>query len=145
MVQSLVQRQLGTQQQWLQKSHYQLLIRLVISNSCTVAYYTSHKHAWINFIKHITNWNLLSLSQCKALPVLTLYPSCLHTTLASLLSQLLWHTVPHTPLMQISTLPALSRGPPAKRTVPVMQCWAAAFYIKKLCYWCTVIATIGNR
>ena len=29
--------------------------------------------------------------------------------------------------MQISTLPALSRGPLTKRTVPLVQRWAAAF------------------
>ena len=55
----------------------------------------------------------------------TLYPSCLHTTLASLLSQPLSHTVPHTPLMQISTLPALLTGPPTKRTVPLVQFWTS--------------------
>ena len=59
------------------------------------------------------------------LQLLTSYPSCLHTTLASLLSQPLSHTVPHTPLMQISTLPALSSGPSTKRSVSLVQFWAA--------------------
>ena len=36
-----------------------------------------------------------------------LYPSCLHTTVASLLSQPKWQTVPHLPSIQISTLPSL--------------------------------------
>ena len=59
------------------------------------------------------------------LPPLALYPSCLHTTLASLLSQKSSHTVPHTPLMQTSTLPALFTGPLTKRSVLLVQCWAA--------------------
>jgi len=59
------------------------------------------------------------------LPPLALYLSCLHTTLASLLSQKSSHTVPHTPLMQTSTLPALFTGPLTKRSVSLVQCWAA--------------------
>ena len=43
----------------------------------------------------------------------------------SLLSQPLSHTVPHTPLMQISTLPALSTGPSTKRRVSFVQFWTA--------------------
>ena len=38
-------------------------------------------------------------------PIELLYPSCLHTTVASLLSQLVSQTVPHLPSKQISTLP----------------------------------------
>ena len=50
------------------------------------------------------------------------YPSCLQTTRASRLSQLLPHTVPHTLSMQISTLPSrrLDRLP-AKRSWPSLQ------------------------
>ena len=52
-------------------------------------------------------------------------PSCLHTTLASLVSQLPLHTVPHTPLMQISTLPSLEDRPPTSRRAPLLQSWVA--------------------
>ena len=85
-------------------------------------------------LKNITIWctcliDPFTKRQLSNLPPseLTLYPSCLHTTLASLLSQLLYrpHTVPHTPLMQTSTLPAFSRDPLAKRIVPLVQCWTA--------------------
>ena len=55
----------------------------------------------------------------------TLYPSCVHTTLAALLSQEAPQTLPHTPWMQTSTLPALSTGPSTKRTVPLVQGWTA--------------------
>ena len=63
------------------------------------------------------------------LPLFTLYPICLHTTWASWLSKL--HTVPQTPLMQSSTLPALSTVPLIKRTVPLVQLWTAVQWI---CY-----------
>ena len=48
-------------------------------------------------------------------------PKLLQTTLASLESQLSSHTVPHTPLMQISTLPSLADWPPASWIVPWVQ------------------------
>jgi len=67
----------------------------------------------------------------KTLPVSTLYPSCLHTTLASLLSHRSSHTVPHTPLIQISTLPALFTGPPTKRSVWLVQRWATIWIENK--------------
>ena len=59
--------------------------------------------------------------------VLTLYPSCLHTTLVSVLSQPPPHTVPHAPLMQTSTVPALSRGPLTNRSAPLVQFWTAVY------------------
>ena len=68
----------------------------------------------------------------QTVPGLTLYPSCLHTTLASLVSHPSSQTVPQTPLMQISTLPALGRGPLTKRTVPLVQRWAAVFICARL-------------
>ena len=48
-------------------------------------------------------------------------PSCLHTTLASVLSQESSQTVPHTPLWHSSTLPSLEFAPLTRRTVPVVQ------------------------
>ena len=45
-------------------------------------------------------------------------PSCLQTTVASILSQFTSHTVPHTPFKQISTLPSNSVWPPLNRTAP---------------------------
>ena len=44
------------------------------------------------------------------------YPSCLHATAASLLSQLWLQIVPHLPSIHISTLPTLV--PPLRRTAP---------------------------
>ena len=79
-------------------------------------------------VMNVAMWFLLQPgieARCTSLPVSTLNPSCLHTTLASLLSHPLSHTVPHNPLMQISTLPALSTGPPARRSVPLVQDWIA--------------------
>ena len=70
--------------------------------------------------------------------MLTLYPSCVHTTLAALLSQELLQTLPHTPWMQTSTLPAFSTGPSTKRTVPLVQGWAAIqgeMYCVCMCRW----------
>ena len=68
-------------------------------------------------------------SQWMNLPplVLTLYPSCLHTTLVSVLSQPPPHTVPHTSLMQTSTVPALARGPLTNRSAPLVQFWTAVY------------------
>ena len=67
------------------------------------------------------------------LPVFILYPSCLHTTVAKRSPKRTLHTVPHTPLMQTSTLPALSRGPLTKRSVSLVQCWAAVVGEMHLC------------
>ena len=90
-------------------------------------------------------------------PVSTLYPSCLHTTLAAPISQpFSSHTVPHTPLMQTSTLPALSRDPLTKRTVPLVQLWTAVERKHFLCIWllsgaltksyiCFIVATFVIR
>ena len=49
------------------------------------------------------------------------YPSCRHTTVASLLSQLSWHTVPHALPTQISTRPSFGMLPPASLSWPVVQ------------------------
>ena len=49
------------------------------------------------------------------------YPSCLHTTWASRLSQRSSHTVPHTPPTHTSTLPSLAVRPPSRRRSPVLQ------------------------
>ena len=54
----------------------------------------------------------------KVLPS-TGYPNCLQTTPASRLSQELSQTVPHKPLRQISTVPALT--PPLNRIWPSLQ------------------------
>lgn len=50
-----------------------------------------------------------------------LYPSCLHTTLASVTFQVLLHTVPHSLLLQISTRPSKLLSEPASRTSPSLQ------------------------
>ena len=52
------------------------------------------------------------------LPVVA-YPSCLHTTEASVASHVLSHTLPHTPPEQYSTLPSLLPCPAASLTVPL--------------------------
>ena len=49
------------------------------------------------------------------------YPSCLHTTLASLLSQKLSQMVPQVSLMHTSTLPWSGRVEPARRISPGVQ------------------------
>ena len=49
------------------------------------------------------------------------YPSCLHTTWASRLSQRSSHTVPHTPPTHTSTLPSLAVLPSSRRRSPVLQ------------------------
>ena len=50
------------------------------------------------------------------------YPSCLHTTAASLLSQLVSQTVPHLPSTQISTLPSCTLVLPLRRIEPPLHC-----------------------
>ena len=49
------------------------------------------------------------------------YPSCRHTTVASAFPQKSSHTVPHSLLMQISTLPSLAMIPPTSRSWPGVQ------------------------
>ena len=46
------------------------------------------------------------------------YPSCRHTTVASLFPQESSHTVPHSLFIQISTLPSFGMLPPASRNWP---------------------------
>ena len=61
------------------------------------------------------------------LPVET-NPNCLHTTTASLVSQELSQTVPHTLLLQISTRPSVIAVPPTSRKAPLvveLHVWAA--------------------
>ena len=48
-------------------------------------------------------------------------PSCLQTTLASLASHPSSHTVPHSLLIQISTLPSKGLKPPDNLTSPYEQ------------------------
>ena len=52
---------------------------------------------------------------------LLLYPSCLHTTLASFSLQLLSQTVFHSPDWQISTRPSFAKLPPASLMAPSQQ------------------------
>ena len=49
------------------------------------------------------------------------YPSCRHTTVASLVPQESSHTVPHILSMQISTLPSFAMLPPASCSWPFVQ------------------------
>ena len=49
------------------------------------------------------------------------YPSCLHTTPASLASHILSHTVPHCWLRHTSTFPSRSELPPRSCTSPSLQ------------------------
>ena len=49
------------------------------------------------------------------------YPSCLHTTLASVLSQRSSQTVPHAPPLHTSTRPSKLFVPPTRRMDPSMQ------------------------
>ena len=49
------------------------------------------------------------------------YPSCRHTTVASVLPQESSHTVPHTLFMQISTVPSFGMLPPTSRNWPAVQ------------------------
>ena len=49
------------------------------------------------------------------------YPSCPHTTLASMASQASSQTVPHVSLMQTSIRPSKRSVPPTSRTCPVLH------------------------
>ena len=60
-------------------------------------------------------------------------PSCLHTTVASLLSQPLSQTVPHLPSTQISTLPSSRVEPPLNRMEPSLHSLDVASDENKLC------------
>ena len=53
------------------------------------------------------------------------WPSCLHTTLASLVPKKSSQTVPHCPPRQISILPSVSVTPPMRRISPLVQSNAA--------------------
>ena len=64
-----------------------------------------------------TNTILMTLYE---LP-LVIIPSCLHTTCASVSSQLSSHTVPQLPLWQISTRPSYSFLPPTSRMSELLQ------------------------
>ena len=50
-----------------------------------------------------------------------MYRSCLHTTLASLLSHELGHTEPQTPPKHTSTLPSYFVSPPINLISPLVQ------------------------
>ena len=60
------------------------------------------------------------IKECSLLPVYA-YPSCLQTTVASVVSQESSHTVPHWSLMHTSTLPSYWLEPPTRRTSPYVQ------------------------
>ena len=49
------------------------------------------------------------------------YPSCLHTTLASLIVHPVDNTTPHTELEHTSTVPSDSTAPPINLTSPLEQ------------------------
>ena len=65
----------------------------------------------------IYNWISLQCYQLRISPFLPVYPSCLQTTAASLLSQWSSQTRPHRPAIHTSTPPILSeRSPPLNLT-----------------------------
>ena len=68
------------------------------------------------------------------------YPSCLQTTVASGLLQLLWHTVPQALLMHTSTLPSYWEVPPTSWTSPCAQVAASTEEAVK----CFVSEVSGN-
>ena len=63
--------------------------------------------------QNVKSYFCMCLTCChrNCLPLVE-YPSCPHTTAASLLSQESSHTVPHCLFMQISTLPSFGMLPP---------------------------------
>ena len=77
----------------------------------------SQLHLLVQCNSHENCWNL----GAKLCSPLVEYPSCRHTTVASVLPQESSHTVPHSLFMQISTLPSLAMLPPASRSWPVVQ------------------------
>ena len=81
---------------------------------------------WISRMKQCT----YLLDQSLFWPFVV-YPSCWHTTEASVLSQESSHTVPHRLFVQISTLPSFGMLPPASRSWPVVQ--TAEYNRRKLC------------
>ena len=75
------------------------------------------------------------------------YPSCRHTTVASVLLQESSHTVPHTLFIQISTLPSFGMLPPTNRTSSVLQgativvhCWAWFQYL-----WLSMLLQLNSK
>lgn len=77
------------------------------------------------FIIIISIFLPLSLSLTPHLPVSSPYPenpSCLQTTLMSLLFQPSSHTTPHWPERQTSTRPSLDVAPPESLTLPSLHC-----------------------
>ena len=86
------------------------------------AEYKLANEIWIQ--PHILMWE--HSDECKDTFIVDLlavyaYPSCLQTTVASMLSQESSHTVPHWSLMHTSTLPSYWLEPPTRRTSPYIQ------------------------
>ena len=73
-----------------------------------------HRYATIQYYSSLMYKNFKYL-------LVVMNPSCLQTTLASLLSHPSSHTVPHSLLIQISTLPSKGLKPPDNLTSPYEQ------------------------
>ena len=79
-----------------------------------------------------------------------LNPNCLQTTSASLRSQTLSHTVPHSPLTHTSTLPSSDVDPFISRTAPLVhddntiqdQALAKSTHIKQVTFHQTMYSYI---
>ena len=61
------------------------------------------------------------------------YPRYLHVTKASVLSQPLLHTLPHTPLMQTSTRPSWSMSPSTRWIAPSSHCCCSVYQKRRTC------------
>ena len=84
--------------------------------SLTSILYADLHHRYATF----QYYSILMYKNFKYLLVVT-NPSCLQTTLASLSSHPSSHTVPHSLLIQISTLPSKGLKPPDNLTSPYEQ------------------------
>lgn len=86
-------------------------------------YWPSHNRTTCETM-HLCEIRLLNTTTRLYVPVGE-YPSCVHTTAASLASRPLSHTQPHTPLMQICTFP--SNGPcPQTNLTALLVHWDSA-------------------
>ena len=102
---------------------------LFISNTSNTIYMSWSLSIFINYFPKkcyvvILFVNLLIIthpwiSKMQYIPYLE-YPNCLHTTLASIESQWLLHTVPHIPFRHTSTTPQCSWILPCRRTWPLL-------------------------
>ena len=80
---------------------------------------TIHSYLFVYKISHMIityagSWRQISLPESEK-------PSCLQTTVASLLSKLSSQTVPHVPLLQTSKRPSRSLVPPTSLISPCTQ------------------------